>query len=133
MSSLERELNDTKNEHAGDAERIAQLQRSLELARHQMATMQGYHYPGYGYQPPLPASNATTVLVFGILSLAVCAFFGPFAWHMGNAEIRKMDLGLVDASARGSAVAGKVCGIVGTCFLILSVFYMFVLFAAIAQ
>jgi hypothetical protein len=125
VTSLERELHETRDQHADDAERIAQLERSLDLARRQMAAMQqGYAPPAqYGYTPPLPPSNATMVLVFGILSLTVCSLFGPFAWYYGSAEIRKMDFGIVDASARGSAVAGKVCGIIATCLLMFAGFF----------
>ncbi len=136
MNALERELEDTRQQHSGDAERIEQLERSLELARRTIDNLNRGYAGGQSYAPPypppLPASNATTVLVFGILSLTVCALFGPFAWYYGSAEIRKMDYGMVDPSQRGSAVAGKVCGIIGTVLLILSFFFIFTAMASVS-
>ncbi len=136
MNALERELEETRNKHSDDAERIGQLERSLDLARRTIDNL-NRGYPGgqpYAppYPPPLPRSNATTVLVFGILSLTVCGLFGPFAWYYGSSEIRKMDYGMVDASQRGSAVAGKVCGIIGTVLLIVSFFFIFMAMASVA-
>jgi hypothetical protein len=122
--ALQRELDEARSRRDTDAGRIAGLEAQLHQARAQM----GQYFPHY--PPPLPASNATMVLVFGILSLAVCALFGPFAWYYGNVEIQRMDSGLVDPSARGSAVAGKVCGIVATSFLIFTVFVIMLAFMA---
>lgn len=64
-------------------------------------------------------SKATMILVFGILSIVVCQFFGPFAWSMGNTELRRVDQGLVDPRDRGSIQAGRICGIVGSVLMIL--------------
>ena len=125
--ALQRELDDARSRVDQDRGRIAQLEAALAQARQAMGNPYlGAHY----YPPPLPQSNATMVLVFGILSLAVCALFGPFAWYYGNVEIQRMDAGLVDPSARGSAVAGKVCGIVATSFLIFTVFVIMLAFMA---
>jgi len=85
--------------------------------------------PGYspGYQPySQPAGvdhpNGTTVLVLGILSLVVCGLLGPVAWVMGNNAIKEMDAqpGLVFRN-RGNVTAGRICGIIGSVFLVLSV------------
>src|SRR5688572_29818244 len=89
--ALQRELDDARSRRDTDAGRIAGLEAQLAQARAQMGNQYFPHYP-----PPLPPSNATMVLVFGILSLAVCALFGPFAWYYGNVEIQRMDAGLVD-------------------------------------
>jgi hypothetical protein len=125
--ALQRELDEARGRRDVDAGRIAQLEAALAQARAQM----GNPYAGYHYPPPLPPSNATMVLVFGILSLAVCSLFGPFAWYYGNVEIQRMDSGLVDPSGRGSAVAGKVCGIVATSLMIFFVFiFMMMMMAA---
>ena len=89
---------------------------------------QGY-YPGPGGWgwPPYPAypiyrypkaSNATTVLVLGILSVALSwplGFLGIIAWTLGNTELREIDGGLRPPDGRGIAKAGRICGIVGTC------------------
>lgn len=62
-------------------------------------------------------SQATTVLVVGILSLVICGILGPVAWKMGNDEIGAIDAGRRDIANRGTAVAGKVLGIIATVFL----------------
>ncbi len=68
------------------------------------------HAPPRRYQ----ASKSGTVLTFGILSLALCGLFGPFAWSMGAGELRRIDAGEVDPGGRGSAQAGMICGMIAT-------------------
>ena len=62
-------------------------------------------------------SESTTALVLGILGIVVCGILGPFAWCIGNREVRAIDEGRRDPTNRGSANAGKILGIVGTVFL----------------
>jgi len=125
--ALQRELDAARSEHDADAAKLRQLEQMLAQAR---AAANPYAYPPGYYPPPLPPSNATMVLVFGILSLVVCSLFGPFAWHYGNVELQRMDAGVVDPSQRGSAVAGKVCGIIATSLMIFFFFFFFLLLAA---
>jgi hypothetical protein len=115
--ALQRELDEARSRRDTDAGRIAGLEAALNQARAQMGN------PYFPYAPPLPSSNATMVLVFGILSVVLCQLFGPFAWYYGNVEVQRMDSGLVDPSGRGMAIAGKVLGIIATSFLILIVFF----------
>ena len=71
------------------------------------------------------------MLVLGILSLVVCTALGPFAWSMGTEELRRIDSGLTSPVARGSAQAGRVCGIISTSFLGLALlFFMFAILMA---
>ena len=63
--------------------------------------------------------RATTVLVLGILSLVVCAICGPIAWVMANKDRAQMNAGLMDPSGLDQTKAGRICGIIGTVFLIL--------------
>lgn len=116
--ALQRELDAVKSRRDSDAARVAQLEQALAQARQVM----GNPYFPANLPPPPPPSNASMVLVFGILSLVLCALFGPFAWYYGNLELQRMDAGLVDASQRGSAIAGKVCGIIATSLMIFVVF-----------
>jgi hypothetical protein len=78
----------------------------------------------YSYAQPAGADhpNGTTILVLGILSLVVCGLLGPVAWVMGNNAIREMDSqpGVLFRN-RGNVTAGRICGIIGTVLLILSV------------
>jgi hypothetical protein len=62
-------------------------------------------------------SQATTILVLGILSIVVCQILGPFAWVMGNKEIQAIDAGRRPPENRGTANAGRILGIVGTVLL----------------
>lgn len=99
--------------------------------------------PGYiapaGYSPYGAYSQArehpsgTTVLVLGILSLVVCGVLGPFAWSMGTKALREMDAspGVVWTN-RGNVNAGRICGIVATCFLGVAVLIFLVVIAAAA-
>lgn len=57
------------------------------------------------------------ILVFGILSLVVCPFFGIAAWMMGNTDLQEIDNGRMDPSGRDLTKAGRICGIVGTVLL----------------
>ena len=67
------------------------------------------------------ASQATTVLVLGILSLVICQVLGPFAWVMGNRELEAIDSGRRPPDNRGTANAGRILGIIGTAFLAIGV------------
>ena len=81
--------------------------------------------------------RATTVLILGILGLIVCGPLAIAAWVMGNSDLKEMDAGTKDPSGRGTTNAGKICGIIGTILLIISlimvvVFFMFGFAAALA-
>jgi hypothetical protein len=75
--------------------------------------------------------RATTVLVFGILSLVICAPLGIAAWVMGNNDLREMDHGLMDPGGRDSTSAGRVCGIIGTILFILGLLVMVLWFSVV--
>lgn len=60
-------------------------------------------------------SQATTILVLGILSLICsCLPLGIAAWVMGNRELQAIDSGRRNPENRGTANAGRVIGIVAT-------------------
>lgn len=62
-------------------------------------------------------SNATTVLVLGILGLVVCSVLAPIAWYLGNEEVRAIDAGRRDPTNRGTANVGRILGIIGTALM----------------
>lgn len=65
-------------------------------------------------QSPYPEqSQATTILVLGILSIVCCGLLGIAAWIMGNNELKAIDEGRRPPENRGTANAGRICGIVG--------------------
>jgi len=74
-------------------------------------------------------SQATTILVLGILSLVLCQVLGPFAWVMGNKEIAAIDAGERPPENRGTAQAGRILGIISTVLLLIGVVFGFVMLA----
>jgi hypothetical protein len=66
-------------------------------------------------------SQATTVLVLGILGLVICNVLAPIAWYMGNGELAAIDAGRRPPENRGTANAGKILGIIGTVLLALGI------------
>ena len=65
-------------------------------------------------QSPYPEqSQATTILVLGILSIVCCGLLGIAAWIMGNNELKAIDEGRRPPENRGNANAGRICGMVG--------------------
>ena len=78
-------------------------------------------YPGQGpYAVPQDHPQATTVLILGIVSLVLCQILGPFAWSMGNRVIREIDAAGGALGGRSTANAGRICGIISTVLLGLS-------------
>jgi hypothetical protein len=75
--------------------------------------------------------RANLILVFGILSLVVCAPLGIPAWVMGNSDLRDMSAGLMDPSGRDSTNVGRICGIIGTVFLGIGILFLILYFAII--
>lgn len=65
-------------------------------------------------------SQATTILVIGILALVLCQILGPIAWVMGNNELAGIDAGRRPPQNRGTAQAGRILGIIATVLLIIS-------------
>lgn len=60
------------------------------------------------------------ILTFGILSLFTIPFvFGPMAWIMGNADLRKMREGWMDREGQSLTDAGRICGMIATIFLVI--------------
>lgn len=68
------------------------------------------------------------ILVFGILSLVVCQFFGIAAWVMGNTDLEEMAWGRMDPRGRDLTNAGRICGMIGTGLLIFQVIVIVVMF-----
>lgn len=94
------------------------------------------------YQPPpqphvyAEQSQATTVLVLGILGLVVCGLCAPFAWSMGNTEVQGIDAGRRPPENRQTAQIGRILGIVGTVLLLMGLIVgllaLFIVFFAAA-
>ena len=75
------------------------------------------------------------VLVFGILSLVVCAPFGIAAWTMGGRDLAAIRSGRMDPAGKDMTQIGYILGIVGTVifvFQLAAVCLWFVLVGAMA-
>lgn len=78
----------------------------------------------YGYGPPqYEHPQGTTILVLGILGIVACQLVSPFAWVMGNRVLAEIDANPAAYSNRGLVVAGRICGIVGSVLLGLSLVF----------
>ncbi len=71
----------------------------------------GGHGGGVAYQED---SQATMILILGILGLLLCQVLSPIAWIMGNRELRAIDGGIRPPSNRDQARIGQILGIIGT-------------------
>lgn len=72
--------------------------------------------------------RGTLILVLGILSLVICQPLGIAAWLMGAGDLKEMDAGARDPSGRSMTNAGRICGIIGTILLGLSIIGMILIF-----
>lgn len=71
--------------------------------------------------------RGSTILVLGILGLVLCTLIAPFAWSMGNVDLRNMEAGVMDPAGRQFTEVGRILGMVGCgllalracCFLVM--------------
>lgn len=78
-------------------------------------------YGSYGTSTPRTWSqphNGVLVLVFGILSLVVCAIFGPVAVIMGHSSLNEIKRGRMDPEGHGLVLGGTILGWIGTVILL---------------
>ena len=81
-----------------------------------------YGPPPVGFGAP-EHHQASTVLVLGILGLVLCQLISPFAWVMGNRVVHEIDASGGQLGGRTQANAGRICGIVGTCMIGVSLLF----------
>jgi ABC-type Fe3+ transport system permease subunit len=75
-------------------------------------------------QYPEP-NQATQAVILAIIGLLTCGVLSPYAWYVGNKEVKAIDEGRRDPSDRGSARTARILGIMGTLVLVVA----FVVFA----
>ena len=139
-TALEAQLRQAQQAQVQDHQQIAALTAQLQAARAELARLQSgmpqmyapQMMPGYNpYQSFAYPERGGTILVMGILSLVVCSILGPIAWSMGSEELRRIDSGQTSPQQRGSAQAGRICGIISSVLLIFAVIMIvFVLIVA---
>ena len=72
--------------------------------------------------------GASTILIFGILSWLLCVIFGAFAWSKGNeyeSQCRALRL-----EPEGSAVAGRILGMISVILTLIGVGLVLILIVA---
>jgi hypothetical protein len=73
------------------------------------------------YNAPRDHPQTTTILILGILGLALCQVLGPFAWSMGNKALREIDASNGQLGGRDTTNVGRILGIIATAILVLAV------------
>jgi multisubunit Na+/H+ antiporter MnhB subunit len=81
------------------------------------------------YNAPRDHPQTTTILILGILGLAVCQVLGPFAWSMGNKALREIDASNGQLGGRDTTNVGRILGIVATVILGVAVGSIVIVFA----
>jgi hypothetical protein len=74
--------------------------------------------------PAKSSSRATTSLVLGIVGFLCCQLCAPFAWYIGNQEVKAIKAGQSPIEGQGTAMAGMILGIIGTVFLVLGLLWI---------
>ena len=59
------------------------------------------------------------LVTLGLLAVVGAAILGPVAWIMGNTDMAEIRAGRMDPDGEGLTQAGRICGIIGTGFLVL--------------
>lgn len=129
VEQLQRELSQASGQQNRDRQRIAQLAAQLAATQQALARMGGMVQMMQPNRFVFP-SRGGTILTLGILSLVVCSVMGPIAWAMGNEEIRRIECGQTSPDQMSTVTAGRVCGIVGSCFLMFGGFIFLLLLAS---
>lgn len=56
----------------------------------------------------------------------MCQPLGIAAWIMGNGDLKQMNAGSMDPEGRSMTNAGRICGMIASCILILAVLFYLV-------
>jgi hypothetical protein len=87
---------------------------------------------GYGAQNRVEHPQGTTILVLGILGLVVCGILGIVAWSMGNKARDEMAAQPgVSFTNEGMITAGRICGMISTIIMVISIGFIVVVFAGV--
>ncbi|MFC5727544.1 MULTISPECIES: hypothetical protein [Nocardioides] len=80
---------------------------------------QPYGTQGQVFGPPPDHPQAATVLVLGVLGMALCQVVAPFAWFIGSRVRREIAESGGRLGGQQMVTIGWVLGILGSCILIL--------------
>jgi hypothetical protein len=86
--------------------------------------------PSTSYQIP---HRGGLILALGIIGLVLCCVCAPFAWAMGQSDLRRIRAGEMDPMGLGLTQAGMILGIIGCVLGLLQLLWvMFVLTAVVS-
>ena len=77
-----------------------------------------------GMGGPVDHPRGITILVLGILSLVCCSPLGIAAFVMGNNALKEIDAAPGRYSNRQIVVIGRILGIIGMVFMVLSLLWV---------
>ena len=78
----------------------------------QSMNMDDYNnYPDFA-DPPQMKHRGTFILVMGIMGFLTGGIMGAVAWALGNADLRKMNVGLMDSKGMDRTEYGRILGII---------------------
>jgi uncharacterized Tic20 family protein len=69
------------------------------------------------YDDRLEPHRGQTILILGVVAIALVHLLGPFVWWMGATDLRKMRDGVMDRRGEEETRIGYVLGIIATCLL----------------
>jgi len=76
---------------------------------------------------PMAPHRGQLIMILGIGSLIGFVIglplwiAGPFAWIMGNKDLKEMDAGRMDPEGRGNTQIGKICGMIATILAVVGI------------
>ena len=98
-------------------------------------TPPGQNWPpppdGTSFPPVVAPVNSQMILILGILGVTLFHILAPFAWYMGNQALATLDRYGDPLLQRGSVNTGRICGIVGTVLICLSLLFVVIYFVII--
>lgn len=81
-----------------------------------------YHSP---FEPALDQAlqphRGRLILILGILGFLSAGILGGLAWHLGNLDLRKMNVGIMDDSGIDKTEYGRILGIISVCLWVVGV------------
>ena len=80
--------------------------------------------PMGGAGGPVDHPKGMTILVLGILSLVCCSPLGIAAWLMGNTALKEIDASPGRYGNRQIVQIGRILGIIGVVFLVLTLIWV---------
>lgn len=90
-----------------------------------------YPMPAGFSNQAVPHPEASSVLIWGIVTFVVCQLLSPVAWVKGNRVLKEIDQSLGQVGGRDHANIGRILGIIGTVIMVL--YLLLIIFGLITK